>query len=257
MDGDAGAIIWANFEVGDIVRVEAETTDLKIQAIVRTSGSEQLQLVGTSTRLAALAGSGPFTTTDEIHLQKSEDLAPLGLKIIENTSGTSYGVDHSNYRFQGKVVAAGGVAISEELLDELVMGIEENCGQNPNLIVGSFLAVRKIKAFLSDKVKIEVKSSDPGDELNGRVSFSALAYHSDSGLIPIIADRFCPKSKVYALNTDKIEVLHAPGWGWMQRDNTLFMRRDTTDQYQARFGGYGEIVIQPHFQGVITGLATS
>lgn len=255
MDGDATAIVWANFEEGDLVNVNSETTDLSIQAVVKTSGSEQVQLVGTSSRLGTLAGANPFGASDTLYAQGSKDNDPEGLEMIGNTSGTTYGVSHTSRRFQGTSIAAGGAAISEDLLNQLVLDIEEESGETPDLIVASYYQFRKIKDFMSDHKRIEVSPRD--ERLVGKVSFSALQFMSASGPIPIVADRFVKKDYVYALNTNRIEALHAPDWGWIDDDGTIFLRRDTSDRYQARYGGYMEIFIQPRFQGRLTGLADS
>jgi len=255
MDGDATSIIWANFEEGDLVNVNTETTDLSIQKVTKTSGSEQLELVGTSSRLGTLAGANPFTTTDVLYPQGSKDNDPEGLAMIGNTSGTTYGVSHTARRFQGTSINASGAAVSEDLLNQLVLEIEEESGETPDMIVASYYQFRKIKDFMSDHKRIEVVPRD--ERLVGKVSFSALQFMSASGPIPIVADRFVAKDYVYALNTNKIEALHAPDWGWFDEDGTVFLRRDASDQYQARYGGYMEIFIQPRFQGRLTGLADS
>jgi len=255
MDGDATSMVWANFEEGDLVNINSETTNLSISAVSKTSGSESVSVVGTSTRLAALTGSGPFTTTDQIFPQGSKDNDPEGLEMIGNTSGTTYGVSHTNRRFQGTSIAAGGAAISEDLLNQLVLDIEEESGETPDMIVASYYQFRKIKDFMSDHKRIEVLPRD--ERLVGKVSFSALQFMSASGPVPIVADRFVKRDYVYALNTNKIEALHAPDFGWFDEDGTIFLRRDTSDTYQARYGGYMEIFIEPRFQGRLTGLADS
>ena len=255
MDGDSTTIVWANFEEGDLVNINSETTNLSIQKVVKTSGSEQLELVGTSARLCTLSTSAGFGASDVVYLQGSKDNDPVGLEMIGNTSGTTYGVSHTNRRFQGTSIAAGGAAVSEDLLNQLILDIEEESGETPDMIVASYYQFRKIKDFMSDHKRIEVLPRD--ERLVGKVSFSALQFMSASGPIPIVADRFVKRDYVYALNTNKIEAVHAPDFGWFDEDGTIFLRRDASDQYQARYGGYLEIFIQPRFQGRLTGLADS
>lgn len=255
MNGDGTSMVWAKFEEGDLVNINAETTNLSISAVVTTSGSESISLVGTSTRLAALTGAGPLTTTDKIYAQGSKDNDPAGLRLIQNTTGSSYNIPHTNRRWQGSSIAAGGAGVSEDLLNQLVLDIEEKTGTTPDMIVASYFQFRKIKDFMSDHKRIEVSPRD--EKLVGKVSFSALQFMSASGPIPIIASRFVEKDFVYAINTGKIEALHAPSFGWFEDDGTVFLRRDTADRYQARYGGYMQIFIEPAFHGVLTGLADS
>jgi hypothetical protein len=248
-------MVWAKFEEGDLVNINSETTNLSISAVVKTASSESVKVVGTSTRLAALTGAGPFTTTDKIYAQGSKDNDPTGLRMIQLTTGTTYGVSHTGRRWQGNAIAASGAAVSEDLLNQLVLTIEEESGETPDLIVASYYQFRKIKDFMSDHKRIEVLPRD--EKLVGKVSFSALEFMSAAGPIPIVADRFVEKDYIYALNTNKIEAMHAPDFGWFDEDGTIFLRRDASDRYQARYGGYMNIFIQPRFQGVLTGLADS
>jgi len=255
LDGDATSVVFANLEEGDLVNVNAETTDLSVAAVSKTSGSESVSVVGTSTRLAALSGSGPFTTTDNLYLQNSKDNEPEGLDLVGNTTGTSYAVSHTKRRWQGTSIAAAGASVSEDLLNELILTIEEESGKTPDIITCSYFQFRKIKDFMSDHKRIDVVPRD--SSLVGKVSFSALQFMSASGPIAITADRFVPKDMIYAINTDKIEMLHRPDWGWFDEDGTMFLRRDASDQYQARYGGYLQVYTQPIFHGRITGLADS
>lgn len=256
MNGDATSMVWANFEEGDKVAINTETTLLSVALVQKTSTSERLHLVGTSARLAALVTAATaFTTTDKVYAQGSKDNDPMGLGMISLTTGSTYGVSHTSRRWQGNVVAASGAAVSEDLLNQLVLTIEEESGETPDLIVCSYFQFRKIKDFMSDHKRIEVQPRD--ERLVGKVSFSALEFMSAAGPIPIVADRFVGKDVIFALNTNKIEVMHAPDFGWMDRDGTVFLRRDASDSYQARYGGYLNIFIQPRFQGIMSGLADS
>ncbi len=177
------------------------------------------------------------------------------MQILQLTSGTSYAVSHTNRRWQGSSIAAAGAAVSEDLLNQLVLDIEEKSGKTPDMIVASYFQFRKIKDFMSDHKRIEVSPRD--ERLVGKVSFSALQFMSASGPIPIIASRMVEKDYVYAVNTDHIEAMHAPDFGWFDEDGSVFLRRDTADRYQARYGGYMQIYIEPAFHGVLTGLADS
>ena len=248
-DGDADEFNKHYFEVGDLVNVNSETTDLEVTA--RSASS--ISLVGTSSRLCTLSGANPFDDSDVLYMQNSKDNDPQGLEILTKTSGTTYGVSHTNDRFQGTNINAAGAGISEDLLNELVLTIEEESGEAPDLIVASYRQYRKIKNFLADQKTVEILPRD--EKLIGKVSFSALQFMSAAGPIAIVADRMVLRDRVYAINTNKIEAIHKPDWGWFDEDGTIFLRRDTSDRYQARYGGYMEIFIQPNFHGLIDELA--
>lgn len=253
VNGALADLIFANFEEGDLVNVKTETTNLSVLKVVTTAGSEAIHLVGTSTRLATLSTANPFTTTDYFCAQASLNNDPQGLEILSKTSSTTYNVAHTNRRFQGSVIACSSAGVSEDLLNQLVLTIEEKCGKTPDLIVSSYYQFRKIKDFMSDHKRMEVSPRD--ESLIGKVSFSALQFMSAAGAIPIVADRFIAKDRVYAINTDHIEAIHRPDWGWLDEGEGIFVRRDTINRYQGRYGGYLQIFIEPAFHGYLDGLA--
>ena len=240
------------FEEGSLVNINAETTELQISAVSPTSVS----VIGTSTRLAALTGAGPFTTTDFIYNQQSAGIALEGLDILTQTSGSTYGISHTKRRWKGKDVAAAGAAIGPELLNKLISETEEECGKTPNLLIMNPIQLRKLMDVYEDLKTIEINARDKA-LAKFQVGFSSMAYSSPNGLIPIISDKYCQKDRVYAINEEYIEIVHAPDWGWHDEDGGMWMRRDASLQYQARYGGLLQIVINPFFHGVITGLSVA
>ena len=50
--------------------------------------------------------------------------------------------------------------------------------------------------------------------------------------------------------------MHRPGFGWFDEDGTVLLRQADSDGYEARYGGYLQVVIKPAFQGQIHDLAT-
>jgi hypothetical protein len=48
---------------------------------------------------------------------------------------------------------------------------------------------------------------------------------------------------------------HRPDHGWFSDDGTVFLRSNTSDAYNARYGGYLENYVVPSFMGQLTGLA--
>ena len=247
-------VIWANFEEGDLVNINTETTTLSISLLTKTVGSEAISLVGTSATLYARSqtSAAPFGTADYVVAQGSLNNDPQGLQCLTATTGSLYGISQTNRRFQGASITAT-TSISEDLLNQLILTIEEESGETPDLIVASYFQFRQIKNFLADNKRFMIEPRD--EELKGKVSFDALEFMSASGAIPIVADRFVAKDTIFALNTNKIEAMHAPDFGWMSEEGEpIFLRRDTADRYQARYGGYMNIFIEPRFHGVIKSL---
>jgi hypothetical protein len=93
------------------------------------------------------------------------------------------------------------------------------------------------------------------ENLRGTMGFKAIAFESVGGEIPIIMDRFVEDDRIAYVNDDFIEAHHRPDFGWFDDDGTVFLRSNDDDAYEARYGGYLEILTNPCFQGYRKGLA--
>ena len=78
---------------------------------------------------------------------------------------------------------------------------------------------------------------------------------SADGPIPVMQDRFMDAGELFFLNTKHISLHNRPGgFEWFDDDGTVFLR-ESGDSYEARYGGYAELFINPHFQGRLHTLA--
>ena len=245
-------MIDANFEENDLVNINAETTNLEIVAV--DVDTKKISLVGTSTRLAALAGAGPFAAADYVVMQGSLNNDPIGLKKIKDFSIAKtdklYNVPYGR-RWSAFVKDASGAGITTDLMNEVMLGVDKKCGKSPNVIVAPYEQFRKMLALMEDHKRYAV----PARYLKAQLSFEGVEFMSVNGPIGVFVDRFMPKSEVWFLNSDYIEVHHRPGFGWFDDDGTVFLRSATSDEYEARYGGYYENFITPTFHGFLYGLA--
>lgn len=250
------AATWkeANFEENDYVNVGSSNNAYS------TSNVWEVTAVDPSTRqvtLARISGSVDLTAdaaAKTVYMQNSKDNDPMGLKgVCDATSGTLYGVSVSR-RFQATQQAAAGAGISVDRMNQLMLEIQRKSGKVPDLMVTSFTQYRKIMNLLEDQKQyvVDPRSAD----LKGKISFKGLEFMSAAGAIGIFPDRFVEDDRLYALNTNYIEILHRPDFGWFDDDGTVFLRKAGSDSYEARYGGYLNAEIIPSFQGVISGLAT-
>jgi hypothetical protein len=190
-----------------------------------------------------------------VYMQNSRNADPSGLKgVLEATGSTLYGVNVGRRWQASAQVAAAGAGITADLMNQVMLDVERKSGQVPNLIVASYTQFRKILNFMEDQKQypIEPKSS----ELKGKLSFKAVEFMSTKGAVPIVVDRFVEDDRMYFLNDNYITVYNRPGWGWFDDDGTVFLRKASSDAYDARYGGYCELYIPPTFHGYISGLAT-
>jgi hypothetical protein len=240
-------------EEGDLLNVNSETTDLEVTAMSETIASGYvtgtISLVGTSTRLAALAGSGPFAATDYLYMQGSKGNEITSVQdVISATSGSLYGVTVGR-RWKAYQKDASSAALSTDLMNDVVVNVKRQSGKSPKMILCHHHQYIKLLNLLEDHKRYNVPSR------KGEFSFSALSFMSADGEIPVLTSRFIDSDKMFFLNDDHLELhLRPGGFEWFDEDGTVFLR-ETTDSYEARYGGYGQSFINPHFQGYLYGLA--
>ena len=242
-------------EEGDLLNVNSETTDLEVTAMTETVASGYvtgtISLVGTSSRLATLAAccGTAFGATDYLYMQGSRANEITSVQdVIAATSGSLYGVTVGR-RWKAYQKDASSAALSTDLMNDVVVNVKRQSGKSPKMILCHHHQYIKLLNLLEDQKRYNVPSR------KGEFSFSALSFMSADGEIPVLTSRFIDSDKMFFLNDDHLELhLRPGGFEWFDEDGTVFLR-ETTDSYEARYGGYGQSFINPHFQGYLYGLA--
>lgn len=238
----------ACFEEGDILNYDAETSELEVSEVIESS--KTIKLVGTSTGLAALvAGPNPVPANKYFYMQKSKDNEMIGLKgVLEATSSTLYGITVAR-RWQSYIKDASSAALSTDLINDVVINVKKKCGVSPKLALSSYKQYEKALNLHEDHKTYNVPAR------RAQFSFQGLEILTPEGPIPMIASRFVNDEQIYFLNDDHMELhLRPGGFEWMDDDGTVFLR-ESTDSYEARYGGYGQFFVNPHFQGLLDNLA--
>jgi len=242
---------FETIEIGDLINVNSETTDLEVvdMSVTVTSGyaTGTISVTGTSSRLGTLAASGPFATADKLYMQGSKDNEIDGIKgVISATSGTYKNVTIGR-RFQSYQKSAASAAISTDLLNDLLINVKRQSGDTPTFLLTSYHQYTKILNLLEDHKRYPLPVKDK--KLKGQISFSGLEYMGPDGAVAIVPDRLMNSDEIFALNDKHIELHCRPGaFEWFDEDGTVFLR-ETGDSYEARYGGYCELFVNPHFQG--------
>lgn len=226
------------------------TTNL-LEVVSVNPSTRVIGLVGTSAALAALvAGPTALPTTSGFAMQRSYLGDPQGLNgALMATSGTLYSIN-VGYRWQAFQVDAGGAGIIVDAMNQVMLGVEQQFGEAPNMIVCNYNQLRKILAQLEDQKVYNL----PNKNLKGNLSFTGVEFMSTRGPVGLFVDRFADEDKIYFLNDKFIERKHRPDFGWFDDDGTVFLRT-TEDEYEARYGGYFENVITPTAHGILYNLA--
>lgn len=238
----------ANWEEKDYVNFNSDSSVFEVVSVAPATRTITLARISGSLDLTGTGGG------DVAYMQNSKDADPEGIKgVLDATSSTKYSINIGR-RWQATQVAAGGVGINPDLMNQVMLEIQRKCGKVPNMIVVSFTQYRKILNSLEDLKRYQI--GPRAENLKGHVSFDGVQYMSAAGPVGIFPDRFVDDDRVYFLNDNYITIYHRPDFGWFDDDGTVFLRSASSDSYEARYGGYLESYIAPPFHGVITGLAT-
>lgn len=242
----------ANWEEQDYVNVNSLTSVWEITAVNPTTRVVTLNRISGTDDLTGI-GAGTHT----VYMQNSKNNDPEGLKgVTDATGSTKYGISVGRRWQSYQKDLTGSPSITPDLLNEAMLTIEENSGKVPNLIAMSYVQYRKYLSQLEDFKRYVTDVKPRSEALKGKVSFPGLQYISSNGVVDIVPERFVEDDRVYFLNTDEIVIHRAPNFGWFDDDGTVLLRVTDQDEYEARYGGYLQIYINPAFQGRIKGLST-
>lgn len=167
-----------------------------------------------------------------------------GLNAIIAASGTLYNVDPSvEPLWTSSVFANGGTprALSEGLMIQLsdtIYAAGGGSGNGTSLILTS-LGVRRAYFNLLSQTRQTVNTQD----FTG--GFKGLAFTTDRGEIPVIADVDAPLGQMQFINEDHITYYHDEDWHWLDTDGNMWKQQlDSSGRYdawQATFTEYHEL----------------
>jgi len=243
----------ANFEERDLINAVSGTT------VIGGTNPEVAEIEIVDADLAKVTLSAIPTGLapgDKLVMQGSFSNDPEGLKILDKVVGDpdSYNIPVGRRWQAAKKTGAG--AISTDMLNEMMLKVKKACGKSPNLIITSFKQYEKILGIIENKVQYNVETRAGLKGKNGTtLSFSGIQFMSVDGPVGIFPERFCDDDRLYLLNDSHIHIHHRPDFGWFDDDGTVFLRKANSDSYEARYGGYLQVYINPCFHGVITGLS--
>jgi len=242
----------ANWEEQDYVWTDAVgSTSVYYEVLSVAPATRKISLV-------AIGGAAAPANTDIIYMQGMNasfvGYEPQGLKgVLDATSGSLYGIPVAR-RWQASQTAAGGAGLTTDRMNQVMLEVARKSGKVPNMILTSYTQFRKLLNLLEDQKQynLDPRSAD----LKGKVSFKGVEFMSSAGAVGVFPERFCDDDRMYFLNDNFIECHHRPDFGWFDDDGTVFLRKASSDEYEARYGGYFDNYICPSFHGVLTGLAT-
>jgi hypothetical protein len=229
------------FQIGMVCDTQTGTTvdntNLVVSSVDLTTGANTVTFTTTpgtavaSADIIVRAGSG-------IAAGGTKELT--GLAAIVSDSGTLYNINPSTEpEWKASVSANGGTgrALSEALMIQMTDSIRTK-GGSTSLILQS-LGVRRAYFNLLSQLRQTVNTQ----EFTG--GFSGLAFTTDRGEIPVVADVDAPLSTQWFINEDAITYYRDEEWHFLDKDGSMWKQvRDSNgdyDAYYARMVEYHEL----------------
>ena len=229
------------FQIGMVVDTQTGTTvdntGLVVASVDLTPGANTVTFTTTP---------GTATANNDIIVRKGSGVAAggnreiTGLAAIIDDAGTLYNINPSTEpEWKASVSSNGGTprALSEALMIGMVDAIRTK-GGSTTLILQS-LGVRRAYFNLLSQLRQTVNTQ----EFTG--GFSGLAFTTDRGEIPVVADVDAPLNKQWFINEDAVTFYRDEDWHFIDRDGSMWKQvRDSNgdyDAYYARLVEYHEL----------------
>lgn len=205
--------------------------------------TRMITAINTTTNVVTYDGadaSAAIVATDVLTRSGSQQRETIGLKQIVSNTGTLYNIDPTVEPVWKSVVAAnGGVnrALSEGLMTKMADDIRTNGGKTT--VIFTTLGVRRSYANLLTQQRRYTNTT----KFEG--GFSGLAFTTDEGDIPLVADVDCQPNRMYFINEKELKFYRESEWSFMDRDGSPWQRIITSagayDAYQTMMYQYCQL----------------
>jgi hypothetical protein len=222
------------FQIGEVVDIV--TLPSTVSQAART-----VTAVNLTTGVVTLSGAS-FTTTVGMIAVRSGSLSReiTGFRAIVSTTGVLYNVDPSvEPEWTASVDSNGGTlrALSEGRMITMADQIRTRGGKTT--VIFQSLGVRRAYFNLLSQQRQVV------NEQKFTGGFTGLAFTTDNGEIPAVADVDAPLNSQWFINEDALTFYRDEEWHWLDRDGSMWKQvRDTNgdyDAYYARMVEYHEL----------------
>lgn len=212
------------------------------------SGGVTITAIDTTTQTVTVSSALTLTAGDIVVRANSQNKEYIGLQLAsDNASSVTFqSLSRSTYPIlKGNVVDAGGAALTESHLQQILSAIETASGELPNLILASqpqwdaYVALGQ-----SLKRYVNTMKLDRG--------FQELDYNG----IPFTKDVDCPPAAVFVLNRDFVQNGVVTPLSWSEEDGAILKWDAGFAAYKAFLREYGNYVYpKPNSLGRIQSLA--
>lgn len=158
---------------------------------------------------------------------------------------TLYGLNRQENTWLTPFVYEDCGVLTENVIQTVLDGIEENSGSQVNFIMCSWGVRRALQNEFSSNRRLF-------DTMELAGGYKTISYNG----IPIVADRFCPTGTMYLLNTDDFMLHQLCDWQWLTGDDGRVLKQvPGKPVYSATLVKYADLSCsRPNGQGIITGI---
>jgi hypothetical protein len=232
---DAGA---QYLEVGMFVDVFTSADASRVADVTITA----LASAGGNTTVTFTPAAGAATAVgDYITRDNSRDKEITGLSQIVAATGAVYNINPATEPVWASTVNANGGTnrpLSEGLMIKLVDDVRKSGGGTPTALFSN-LGVRR--AYFN--LLVQQRRYSNTTEFEG--GFKGLAFTTDNGDIPMIADYDALPNRMFAVNEKELKFYEAADWEFMNRDGSNWQRVITSagsfDAYSCTLYKYCEL----------------
>jgi hypothetical protein len=170
--------------------------------------------------------------------------------VTDNFWGLNRSVDP--VRLAGQVLSVSGLPMNEALMEGEARVLVQGVGSPDTILVNPLDLQNLKKALGSDIVYDRVQSNVAG------ISFKSIQYDGANGPMNIVAAPMCPRNKAFMLQMSAFELSTLGAAPQMlDWDNNDYLRVNDNDQYEVRFGHYGQFLCNnPGANIILTGFGT-
>jgi hypothetical protein len=231
-------------EIGMFVDVYDATSTVSVPVLnnagIQITGINVSTLTITLGSTVTAVAVGDFLVRGGSHQKEPVGFQQIvaGLASTATALGTGadalYNITHGTWT--GNLDTTAG-AISEGRMTNMIDTIRTRGGKTTAIFTS--LGVRRAYANLLEQQRRYVNTT----KFTG--GFSGLAFTTDTGEIPLMADFDCQAGRMYFMNEGEIKIYRAADWSWMNRDGNMWQRLiDSSgeyDAYRARMFSYWQI----------------
>lgn len=206
--------------------------------------NRQVTAINVSTGVVTFDGAAANSAVGDVLVRTGNGNREwTGFGKIVAATGTLYNIDpNTEPVWKAEVDSNSGTnrALSEGLMVNMADRIRTNGGKTT--VIFSDLGVRRAywQLLVQQRQYVNTKEFAGG--------FTGLAFTTDAGEIPFVADVDCPVNKQYYLNEKELTYYREGDWSWMNRDGSMWQRTFNVggvvgayDMYEAMMFQYSEL----------------